>query len=331
MDAMKNLELSEKLAEVADLLELTAANPFRIRAYRRASQTLANLGPDIASLTEAEIREIPGFGADLAGLAGEFVRTGRVGILEELKAELPPGLPELLAVPGLGPKKVQLFFRELGVDSLDKLKEAAESGQLQTLPGIREKTVQNLLAGIAEMATRSKAHRRPRTEAEPTAKKILARLRETPGTTAAEAAGSYRRGAATIGDLDILAVSDQPAELMNIFVAMPEVARVLGHGETKSSVHLIDGLQVDLRVVPAASFGAALQYFTGNKDHNIRLRDRAVRLGLKVNEYGVFRIKNDEKIAGDTEESVYAALGLRFIPPEQRLGGGELADFELKK
>jgi DNA polymerase (family 10) len=319
---MKNQEISEAFDEIADLLELKGENPFRIRAYRRAAQSIGALGRDISELGEDELTSIPGIGKDLAGKIMEYLGKGRIEALERLRKEVPPGLRDVMSVPGVGTKTAKLLFDRLGIKSIDQLEQSARDGRLQGLPGIKKKTEENILHGI-EMLKRWRA-RWPIGRALPVAEEILARLRKVADVKDVSLAGSLRRWKETIKDIDILASSPAPVAVMDAFVHLPFVREVLLKGPTKSSVILEDGIQVDLRVVEEGAFGAALQYFTGSKAHNIRLREMALRKGLKINEYGVFRVSDGEKIGGEREEDIYRLLEIPFIPPELREDTGEI-------
>ncbi len=319
---MTNQEIARAFNEIADLLEIKGENPFRIRAYRRAAQNIESLGRDVAEMSEDEITRVPGIGKDLAGKIREYIEKGRIERLEELRREIPRGLTEIMTVPGVGPRTAKVIFESLGISTIEELEEAARGGRLQGLPGIKKKTEENIIRGI-EMLKRGK-ERQPLGKVMPLAEDIIERLKRVRSVRKISLAGSLRRWRDTIKDIDILATSTNPTEVMNAFVRLAEVEEVLLKGPTKSSVVLRDGLQVDLRVVEEESFGAALQYFTGSKAHNIKLRERAVKRGLKINEYGVFRESDGKKIAGRTEEEVYQAVGLPFIPPELREDRGEI-------
>ncbi|NTW60096.1 MAG: DNA polymerase III, partial [Nitrospirae bacterium] len=319
---MKNQQIADIFNEIAELLELKNENVFRIRAYRRAAQNIGDLSKDVASLSYEELEAVPGIGKDLAAKVREFLETGRIAKHEELKAEAPGGLLELLRVPGLGPKKAKLLSDKLKVKGIDELEAAVRAGRLSGLPGIQKRTEENILKGI-ELLKRG-TERRPIGRVLPLAEEIVRRMRSSAPVDQIEVAGSIRRWKDTVKDIDILATSRDPAAVMAAFVKLPQTNRVLAHGETKSSVITDDGIQVDLRVVDKDSFGAALQYFTGSKQHNIKLRERAVRAGLKINEYGVFREPGEKKIGGAKEEDVYRALKLAFIPPELREDAGEI-------
>ncbi len=320
--AVHNADIAAAFNEIADLLELQNANPFRVRAYRNAARIAGGLRFDIAArLAQGlELPKIPGIGADLAGKMRELAARGGCDLLDRLKAGAPAGITGLLHLPGLGPKRVQALHQELGIGSLEALQRAARDGRLRALPGFGEKTEQRLLAAVS--AHLSKARRFKLALAAQYAEPCAAWLRKAPGAREVMVAGSYRRMKETVGDLDFL-VSAQPRNrVIERFTAYAEVRDVLASGGTKASVRLASGIQADLRVVPAESFGAALHYFTGSKAHNIALRRIAQERGLKVNEYGVFR--GARRIAGDTEASVYAALKLPWIPPELREDQGEI-------
>ena len=319
---MKNREVSQLFNDIADLLEIKGDNPFRIRAYRRAAMNIEGLSRDVADLSKEELMELPGIGKDLAGKAKEYVTTGRLQFYEDLKKEVPEGLSMLLSIPGLGPKTAKLLFEELNVTSIDTLEQLAREHKLSGLPGIKTKTEENILKGI-EMVRRG-TERRPLGKVLPIANDIFKYLESTAPVEKLAIAGSIRRYKDTIKDIDILATSKDPKAVMNVFVHMPHVKDVIMKGPTKSSVLIQEGLQVDLRVVERESFGAALAYFTGSKAHNIRLREMAVKSGLKINEYGVFREKDNKKVGGKEEEDIYRILGLPYIPPELREDTGEI-------
>ena len=320
---MKNLEIARAFDLIGDLLELKGENPFRIRAYRRAARNLEALTEDLETLAaQGRLDEIPGIGPDLAGKIGEYLETGRVEALESLRREVPAGLADLMGVPGVGPKTAKLLHDRLKVTDLGQLETLARAGKLRGLPGIQAKTEQNLLKGIA-LVRRGQA-RMPLGRALPLAEEIANALARVRGVKRVEPAGSVRRRKETVGDLDILVTSTDPARVMDAFARLPQVAEILEQGPTKASVRHREGIQVDLRVVEPATFGAALQYFTGSKEHNIRIREMAVKKRLKISEYGVFREPGGKRIAGATEEEVYAAVGLPWIPPELREDSGEI-------
>jgi DNA polymerase (family X) len=320
---MNNPEIVALFGEIADYLEVKGENPFRVRAYRRAAQTIEGLAEDVSILAaRGGLLEVPGIGKDLAGKITEYLSSGAIQYLEGLRAEIPAGVIELMRIHGVGPKTAKLLYEQVGVDSVEKLEELARAHRLAGLPGIKAKTEENILKGIA--VWRSGRERMPLGAALLLAEDILSRLRALPEVRQIEAAGSLRRMKETVKDIDILVTSSSPARVMEVFVGLPNVAEVLAHGETKSSVRLREGIQTDLRVVEPESFGAALQYFTGSKQHNIRVRELAQRRGLKVNEYGVFEEQSNRRVAGESEEEVYAAVGLPWFPPELREDGGEI-------
>ncbi|AIO30111.1 DNA polymerase/3'-5' exonuclease PolX [Burkholderia cepacia] len=310
-------------AEIADMLEIQGANPFRVRAYRNAARTIADYGRDIATMIANgdDLGKIPSIGPDLASKLREIAATGTCELQQTLRHALPGAIVELLDVPGLGAKRVKALHDALHVDSLEQLRAEAKSGHVRELPGFGAKTEAHLLEAIND-----RLQREPRRFLLPDAAHallpLLERLRAIAGVGKAVPAGSFRRRRETVGDLDILVTARDPQAVADAFVGYGEVALVLAHGKTKSSVVLASGLQVDLRVVDADAFGAALVYFTGSKAHNIALRRIAQAGGLKINEYGVFR--GDERIAGATEASVYAAIGLHEVPPELREDRGEI-------
>ena len=319
---MKNQQIAHIFNEMAELLELKGENVFRIRAYRRAAQNIDGLSRDVTTLSDEELAAIPGIGKDLVGKIREFLETGAVARHEELKKEIPEGVLDLLRVPGLGPKKAKQFYDKLKIKSVDELEDAVRKGRLAGLPGIQKKTEENILKGI-ELVKRG-TDRRPLGRVLPLAEDIIRRLKDAAPVDRIEVAGSIRRMKEMVKDIDILTTSRHPGKVMDAFVKLPHVSRVLAQGPTKSSVITEDGIQVDLRVVEEDSFGAALQYFTGSKQHNIKLREMAVRAGLKLNEYGAFKEPGDKKIGGRTEEEMYKAIKLPWIPPELREDTGEI-------
>ena len=319
---MKNQQIAKIFAEIADLLELKGESVFRIRAYRRAAQNIDGLSKDVAALAEKELTAIPGIGPDLAGKIKEFIATGKIAKHEDLKKEIPGGVLEMLRVPGLGPKTTKMLYDTGKIMSIDELEALARAGKLAGLPGIQKKTEENILKGI-ELLKRG-TDRRPLGRVLPLAEDIIRRVKDGAPVDKITVAGSLRRWKETVKDIDILTTSKHPDKVMEAFVTMPHVGRVLMQGPTKSSIVTEDGIQVDLRVVEEGSFGAALQYFTGSKQHNIKLREMAVRAGLKINEYGVFKEPDGKKVGGKTEEEVYKALKLPYIPPELREDSGEI-------
>ena len=320
---MRNAEIAALFNEIADFLEIKSENPFRVRAYRRAAQTMEGLAEDVAAVAaRGGLQEIPGIGRDLAGKIQEYLAHGAVAYLGELRTEIPPGVVEMMGIHGVGPKTAKLLYERAGVDSVERLEELAQAHALVGIPGIQAKTEENILKGIA--VWKSGRERMPLGAALPLAEAICTALEALEGTDRISLAGSVRRMRETVKDIDILVTSTRPARVMEAFVALPNVAEVIAHGETKSSVRLREGIQADLRVVAPECVGAALQYFTGSKQHNIRVRELAQRQGLKVNEYGVFDEKTNRRVAGATEEEVYRAIGLAFVPPEIREDGGEV-------
>ncbi len=317
-----NADVAAVFEEIADLLEIEGSNPFRIRAYRNAARTLRDLPREVgAMLDEGEdLTELPGIGEDLAGKIKEIVETGTATALEEHRKKVPKTLTELLRIPGIGPKRVKALYRDLGIRTLDQLQKAAQEGRVRSIQGFGEKTERYILD---QLKTRTGEEKRFQLAvATQYAEALIAYLRESSGVKQVVAAGSYRRAKETIGDLDILVTAAPGSSVMDRFVSYPEVEEILAHGSTKASVRLACKLQVDVRVVSEDSYGAALQYFTGSKAHNVVLRQLAQQRGLKLNEYGLF--KGDRSIAGATEESVYAGVGLPWIPPELRENRGEI-------
>ncbi len=322
---MSNAELSGLFERIADLLDIRGESSFRVNGYRRAARTFKDLPRDAAAmLADGSLAEQPGIGKGTIEKVEQYVRTGKIDLHEELAASMPKGLPALLEIPGMGPKKVALLWRELGVDGVDALRVALQSGAAAKLKGFGEKSAKQILAGLSFAET---AHERtPLGLAWPLAEAMLERIRGIPGVRQAEVAGSLRRGSETIGDIDILCEAPDGAAVVRAFVELPGVKRVLASGDTKGSV-LVGRpgggeMQVDLRVVPGASFGAALQYFTGSKEHNVRLRELAARRDWKLSEWGLFD-GDDRMLAGADEAAIYQKLDLPLIPPELREDRGE--------
>ncbi|MGI9429680.1 MAG: DNA polymerase/3'-5' exonuclease PolX [Bythopirellula sp.] len=319
---MTNREIAAVFDQLADLLEFQSANPFRIRSYRNGARKIADLSEPLASIVadpERKLTDIDGIGKTLDEKIRELLETGKLKALDDLLAEMPASLLSILRVPGLGPKKAATIHQKLGVASLDDLKTACERQQVRELKGFGAKTEETILKGLAIAA---EAESRTRwVEADEVATQLLEHMRPVQAIKQLEMAGSYRRGCETIGDLDLLVEATDSTTVMKRFGELPGIADVLVQGHTKMSVRLDTGLQIDLRVVPGESFGAALQYFTGSKDHNVVVRGRAKAQGLKVNEWGVFRVEQDGAetyIAGSSEEEVYAALDLPCFPPKMR-------------
>ncbi len=319
---MKNFEIARLFNLMADVLELREENVFRIRAYRRAAQNLESLREDVETLArEGRLDAIPGVGEDLAGKIAEYVKTGHVRDIERATRKIPAGVVALVNVPGIGPKMATRLYRK-GITDVDRLEKAARAGRLRGLPGIQARTEQSILRGIA--LVRGGQARMPLGRALPIGRALVEALRRARGVKEIALAGSIRRGRETVGDIDLLVTSDRPRAVMDAFVALPEVAEVLEHGPTKGSIRHREGIQVDLRVVEPECFGAALLYFTGSKQHNIRIREMALRKGLTLSEYGLVRASSGRRVAGATEEEVYAAIGLPWIPPELREDAGEV-------
>ena len=320
---MRNLALARIFSEIADMLEIKEESIFRISAYRRAARALESLTEDIAEVAGREaLKEIPGIGTSTAEKIQEYLDKGTIQYHEALRASLPEGITRLMRVPEVGPKTALLLHERLGVRTIEDLERACRKGLVRKLPRMGERTEVNILRGI-EQVRRSK-ERLPLGQVLPHAKEIEDALRALKEVKAVSLAGSLRRMRETIGDIDLLVTSSRPSRVMGVFTTLPQVGRVLAKGPTKSSVVLEVGLQADVRVVAPQSFGAALQYFTGSKEHNVKLREKAVRRGYKINEYGVFRVKDEKRVAGKTEEEVYAVLDLPWIPPEIREDQGEV-------
>jgi DNA polymerase (family X) len=319
---MKNREIARIFSEMADILEIKGDNPFKIRAYRRAALNIEGLSKGVDDLSREELFEIPGIGEELAAKIEEYLRTGSIHAHDKLKNEVPSGLLDLLAIPGLGPKTAKLLQDKLGVTTIEELEQAASEHRLTGIPGIRDKTEENILKGIA--AVKRGHERHPLGRMLPAAMELVEELNKRARVERIEIAGSIRRRKETIKDIDIVATSPDPVGAMAAFIALPQVEEIVMHGPTRSSVRIQEGVQVDLRVVERDSFGAALAYLTGSKMHNVRLREMAVKQGLKINEYGVFREKDDRRLGGEEEEDIYRLLRLPFIPPELREDLGEI-------
>jgi DNA polymerase (family 10) len=316
---MNNAQIADVFERIADLLEFEGANAFRIRAYRRGATTIRNLAQPISEVLAdptIQLTDMEGIGKDLAQKCETLVETGSLPMLEDLTSRIPASVLGMLRVPGLGPKKAAILYTDLCITTLAQLREAAMAGQIRKLKGFGEKTEQTILAGI-DLALRA-TDRILWAEADELVTALRSHFARCNVISRIEFAGSYRRGKETVGDLDILVVSSEWDRVMDHLAKFPGVAETLVRGETKMSVRLDNDLQVDLRTVSAESFGAALQYFTGSKEHNVIVRGRAKKIGLKVNEWGVYRVKDDARIAGESEADVYAAVGLPWIPPELR-------------
>jgi DNA polymerase (family 10) len=317
-----NAEIASQLDKVADLLDIEGGNPFRVRAYRRAARLIGELPRNVADMLAGgeDLDELPGIGRDLADKIAVIARGEHLPKLDELEREVSPGITALLALPGLGPKRVHLLHEKLGIDTIDKLATAAKAGKLRTVPGFGPGIETRVLRAISQGAgtvTRTKL-----ATAEQIVVPLLRHLSQAHGVLQAEAAGSYRRRRETVGDLDIVVAAEPSRPVMQRFVGYEDVVEVVEQGTTRSTIRLRNGLQVDLRVVPEASYGAALCYFTGSKAHNIALRQIAIDHGLKLNEYGLF--KGTRRLAGRTEEELYQRLGMALPPPELREDQGEI-------
>jgi DNA polymerase (family X) len=316
-----NLTISRIFAEIAQLLELKAENPFKIRAYWNAADVIAHAATALEALSDAERRKIPGIGKDLSAKIREICETGDARLHRELLAEFPASVLELLRLQGIGPRTAAQLYLELRIGSLDELEAAARDGRLLRLKGMGPRKQEQILKAVEDRRKHSGRHLMA--DAVDAVTELLGELRAHCRDTEFIPVGSLRRGCDTVGDVDVLAIGEGPGAL-DAFTAYALVDRVLGRGDTKASVLLRGGLQADLRLVAPAARGAAMQYFTGSKSHNIALRDRAAAAGYKLNEYGLFGLSDDTRVAGDSEEGLYRALGLRFIPPELREGRGEL-------
>jgi len=316
-----NRQIAQVFAEIADLLEIKGDNIFKIRAYRTAADTVRTWADPVARMDEEQLRELPGIGKDLALKIRELAGTGACAFHQELLQEFPPTILDLLRLQGVGPKTAALLYATLNIRTVEELADAAQSGRLRDLKGMGAKKEALILKAIEERQRAAGRHLLSDTAA--AAADLVAYLRQQAPDIEFIPVGSLRRGCETCGDLDILAIGGDPG-LMDLFIAYAGVDRVLGHGDTKSSVRLQGGYQADLRLVQPDSRGAALQYFTGSKAHNIILRDRAMQRGLKLNEYGLFRTTDDTRVAGETEEGIYEAIGLAWVDPELRENRGEI-------
>lgn len=320
---MENIDIARIFDEIADILELKAENRFRIRSYRRAARVIRDMPEDAKSLLEAgELTSVQGIGESLAGKVEEILATGTCKFYEEIKQDPVYSLAELLKIPGIGPKLAMRLNSEIGVKTVDDLEKAAQEGKLHLLEGIRDKLEEKILKGIEQY--RRHVGRFKLADALTYAEGIVKQLGKVKGISEIDIAGSLRRRTETIGDIDILVISKSSKSIMNTFTSMSSVADILAKGETKSSVLLRSGIQVDVRILPADSYGAALHYFTGSKDHNVVMRDRAKRMGRKISEYGIFEVKTDRKLGGKNETDIFKHVDLPFIPPELRENSGEI-------
>ena len=321
---MENIEIARIFEDVADLLEMLGASVFRIRAYRAAARTVETLGTPAESLLKKDrnaLEALPGIGKDLAGKIREIIETGELTLLKELAVQIPESVIQMIRIPGLGPKRAKQIYDQLGIATLAGLEQAAREGRLRALRGWKETMEGKVLQGIADLKAWRGRFRLVETDA--AIRPLLERLEATQEVTHLQVAGSYRRRRETVGDVDLLVTATAAEPVMERFLSAPEVKQVLAHGDTKSSIVLRQGLQVDLRVVGEESLGAALHYFTGSKAHNIAVRTLGVKRGVKINEYGIFR--GSRRIAGRHEADVFQAVGLPWIPPELREDRGEIA------
>ena len=319
---MTNQELADIFDRIANLSEIKGEIVYKTLAYRKAAESLRNLAEDVNTVQQQDrLMEIPGVGKAIAEKIDELLKTGRLGFLEKLEQEVPPSLIELLQIPDVGPRKITMFWKEANITNLTELQEAAQTGRLRKLPGMGEKSEARILAGIEALSHRSK--RMLLGTAWPIARRWLEWLRQLPGVDIAEAAGSLRRWRSTIGDLDIVVASNQTEAVMKDFVSHPDVDRIRGQGENKSSVELKSGLSIQVWIQPPERFGSLWIYATGSKEHNVRIRELAQRKGLSLSEHGLTDEAGKEKLAA-TEEEVYAALGMPWIPPELREDRGEV-------
>jgi len=335
LQSMENVEIAERLSEVADLLEIQEANPFRVRAYRNAVRTIEGLTRSLAEMVEEgeDLTELSGIGEDISGYITEMVETGEFQLLRDLHDEVPPTVADLLDLEGIGPKKAKKLWEELDIETVDDLEDALDGGRVVELEGFGQKTAEKLRQAIEDFREHRERFRLG--DADRWVEPLLEYMGEAPGVEELDVAGSYRRRKETVGDIDLLVACDDAGPVMEHFTSYDLVERVIEAGETRGSVVLRPGLQVDLRILPGESYGAALQYFTGSLEHNVKLRKRALDDGLRVSEYGVFEIPEGvdpdemepgegERVAGETEEGVYEALGLVWMPPELREDRGEI-------
>jgi DNA polymerase (family 10) len=325
---MKNSEAAKVFQDIADLLELKGENVFKIRAYQKAARAIDYHPRELEAMIEEgeDLQSIPGVGEAIAKKAVELITTGKLGYYENLKAEFPKGITNLLDIPGIGPKTANKLSSELGITSVDELEQAIKDGRVAKLFRLGEKTADNILHQI--QALRRKDQRIPIGEALPIVEEIIAALRNIPGVKNLTAAGSLRRFQETVGDIDLMGTADEPKEVIDAFVALPLARQVLAQGLTKASVVVSGGLQVDLRIVEHDSFGSLLQYFTGSKQHNISLREKCRKRGLKLSEYGITVVATDKLERFATEDEFYRRLGMQYIPPEIREAQGEIEKAE---
>jgi DNA polymerase (family 10) len=318
---MQNAEIAKYLAEIADMMELTGENFFHVRAYRNAARAVLDYPGNFSKLTIQQMEKVPDIGKSISSKVDTLIQTGELAIHQELRKKVPPGMMDVMRLPALGPKRVRQLHDELGIKSLEDLKNALEAGAVRSIRGFgprMEESIRQALARRSAVATKRWLYADAASEVE----RLLNHLRGCAAIARVEAAGSFRRKRESVGDIDLLAISSDAAQVMKRLVEYPQVAQTIGMGDTKTSVVLHDGLQVDLRVLPEENYGAALVYFTGSKDHCVHIRRIAQRMELSLNEYGLFR--GSESVAGRTEEEVYRALGLEWIAPELREDRGEI-------
>ncbi len=324
--ATANAGVARILQELADLMKLEEGSPqsFRVRAYEKAVAAVRELTTDVTEMSQSQLVAVSGIGASTAKKIAEYISTGTIERVEKLRAKYPPDFVELTRIPGVGPKTAVLMRAELGIENVEQLKAAVAANEIRELPGMGAKSEEKIARAIERLGLHGKDRRTPIQEAMPLARELVAAVESLPQVRRATFCGSLRRFRDTIGDIDIVAASTEPGPVMESFLALPVVSEVIGRGDTKSSVLTASGLQIDLRVVAPVEFGAATLYFTGSKQHNIELRQRAIDRGWTLNEYALAHAETDEIISSRTEKSIYEALGLRFIAPELREGIGEI-------
>jgi len=320
---MSNPRIAEIFSRIADILEIQGENPFRIRAYRRAAQTVENLSEDLSSYVKGDsLVKLPGIGEDLASKIREYLKTGSISAYEVLKKKTRPVLLDMLNIPGVGPKTAKLLYDKLKVISLKDLERKARAHKISGIPGVKDKTEENILKGLEFL--KKDVGRMRLDVALITVQYIIERLKKLPSVMQISPAGSLRRMKETVRDIDVLVTAKNSQEVMDAFTGLPNVGDIIAKGPTKSSILTKDDVRVDLRVVQPGSYGAALMYFTGSKSHNVKMRGMASRRGLKINEYGVFRVKGNRKIAGKTEPEIYSLFDISYIEPELRENTGEI-------
>ncbi len=320
--APSNDEVEAALMELADLLTITGGDAFKVRAYERAAHAVGGYRGDVGALDAKTLQRLPGVGRSIAEKIVEYCRTGTIQALEEQRAAIPAGVRQMVEIPTLGPKKALTLHRELGVASIEELVDAIQAGRLDRLRGFGPKTGENILHGVALL--QQSEGRVQLDVATSVAERIVGELSAVVGCERCTYAGSLRRFRESVGDIDVLAASSDPRPIMRALTKLPDTAEVIAQGDKKTSIRTTSGLQVDLRVVPIESWGAALQYFTGSKAHNVRVREIAVRAGLKLSEYGLFEVESGELVVSKTEEELYARLGMAWVPPPLREDRGEI-------